>query len=46
MTAMTDICVARYEAFNTAGHASKISPISLENMYKRYESGELDARVN
>ena len=44
--AMKDICKARYESFGCAGHASKIKPISLENMYKRYESGELDARVN
>ncbi len=44
--AMKDICKARYEAFGTAGNASKIKPISLETMTKRYESGELDPRVN
>ena len=44
--AMKDICKARYESFGCAGHASKIKPISLENMYRRYESGELDPRVN
>jgi fructose-bisphosphate aldolase class II len=44
--AMKDICKARYESFGCAGHASKIKPLSLEDMYKRYESGELDARVN
>lgn len=44
--AMRDICIARYEAFGTAGHASKIKPISLEDMYKRYASGELAAKVN
>ncbi|RMG28964.1 MAG: fructose-bisphosphate aldolase class II [Gammaproteobacteria bacterium] len=44
--AMKEICKARYEAFGTAGNASKIKPISLEDMYKRYESGELDPRVN
>ncbi|HLV18898.1 MAG TPA: class II fructose-bisphosphate aldolase, partial [Pseudomonas sp.] len=44
--AMRDICIARYEAFGTAGHASRIKPISLEDMYKRYASGELDAKVN
>jgi fructose-bisphosphate aldolase class II len=43
---MKEICKARYEAFGCAGHASKIKPISLEGMVKRYESGELDARVN
>jgi fructose-bisphosphate aldolase class II len=44
--AMKGICKARYEAFGTAGNASKIKPISLEKMVKRYESGELDPRVN
>jgi fructose-bisphosphate aldolase, class II len=44
--AMKDICKARYESFGCAGHASKIKPVSLEHMFKRYESGELDARVN
>jgi fructose-bisphosphate aldolase class II len=44
--AMKDICTARYESFGCAGHASKLKPISLEDMYKRYASGELDARVN
>ncbi len=44
--AMKEICKARYEAFGSAGHADKIKPISLEEMYKRYESGELDQKVN
>jgi fructose-bisphosphate aldolase class II len=44
--AMKDICKARYEAFGCAGHASKIKPMSLEVMFKRYASGELDPRVN
>jgi len=44
--AMKDICKARYESFGCAGHASKLKPISLEDMYQRYASGELDARVN
>ena len=44
--AMRDICIARYEAFGTAGNASKIKPISLEAMYQRYESGELDPKIN
>ncbi|TDN96810.1 class II fructose-bisphosphate aldolase [Halomonas ventosae] len=43
--AMKAICKARYEAFGTAGHASKITPISLEAMVARYERGELDPRV-
>ncbi len=44
--AMYDICKARYEAFGCAGQASKIKVISLEQMFKRYERGELDAKVN
>ncbi len=44
--AMKDICVARYEAFGTAGNASKIKPISLEGMFERYAKGELNAKVN
>jgi len=43
---MKQICKDRYEAFGTAGNASRISPISLENMFKRYSKGELDPRVN
>jgi fructose-bisphosphate aldolase class II len=44
--AMRDICIARYEAFGTAGNAAKIKPISLEAMYLRYANGELAAKVN
>lgn len=43
--AMKDICKARYEEFHTAGNASKIKPINLEQMVKRYASGELNPRV-
>lgn len=43
--AMKDICIARYEAFGAAGQGSKIKPVSLEAMYLRYESGELDPLV-
>ena len=44
--AMMEICKARYEAFGCTGHASKIKATSLEEMYKRYESGELDPKVS
>ncbi len=44
--AMKDICKARYEAFGTAGQASKIKVISLEKMFQRYKAGELEPRVN
>ncbi|QEP44137.1 fructose-bisphosphate aldolase class II [Ectothiorhodospiraceae bacterium BW-2] len=44
--AMSEICKARYEAFGTAGMASKIKPVSLEVMFGRYASGELDPKIN
>ncbi len=44
--AMKKVVVERYEAFGTAGQADKISPVSLENMFGRYASGELDPVVN
>ena len=43
--AMADICRYRYEAFGAAGNASKIKPISLDDMFARYERGELEAMV-
>jgi len=43
--AMKDICIARYEAFGTAGNASRIKPVSLESMTTRYGRGELDPVV-
>jgi fructose-bisphosphate aldolase class II len=46
IAAMRDICIARYEAFGSAGHASKIKPISLEDMASAYEAGTLDAKIN
>lgn len=45
VTAMKDIVVARYEAFGTAGNASKIKPISLDQMFIDYQAGKLDAKV-
>jgi fructose-bisphosphate aldolase class II len=45
LKAMKEICKARYEAFGTAGNASKIKPLSLEAMVKRYDKGELEPRV-
>jgi fructose-bisphosphate aldolase class II len=35
--AMKEICKARYEAFGSAGHASKITAISLEKMVDFYK---------
>ena len=42
MEKMQHECEVRYEAFGAAGHADQIKPISLLDMAKRYESGELD----
>lgn len=42
MEKMMDVCMARYDAFGAAGHASQIKPISLLDMATRYERGELD----
>ena len=44
--AMKGICLERFEAFGTAGNASKIKPVTLESMFEQYEKGELDAVVS
>ena len=41
LVAMRDICIARYEAFGCAGHASKIKPLSLAEMQERYSAGSI-----
>ncbi|WP_226649104.1 class II fructose-bisphosphate aldolase [Microbulbifer variabilis] len=45
LQAMKEICVARYEAFGTAGQASKIRPLSLDAMSQRYAAGELEPQI-
>ena len=45
MVAMTKLCRQRLEEFGTAGHASKIKPIPVSEMAKRYKSGELDPKI-
>ncbi|MFU8764625.1 MAG: class II fructose-bisphosphate aldolase, partial [Haliea sp.] len=44
--AMKDICIARYEAFGTAGQADKIKVRSLIAMQEAYDAGKLDPKVN
>ncbi|WP_269900414.1 class II fructose-bisphosphate aldolase [Paenalcaligenes faecalis] len=39
------ICVARYQQFGAAGNASKIKPITLNEMAAKYAAGELAQRV-
>lgn len=43
--AMRSVCKQRFEAFGTAGNASKIKVIPMSTMAKRYASGELDPRT-
>jgi fructose-bisphosphate aldolase class II len=45
MAALTLLCARRFEEFNTAGQASKLRPIPLASMAKRYAGGELDPAV-
>lgn len=44
--AASAVCKARFEAFGTAGWASKIKPIPLDEMARRYAAGELDPRIS
>lgn len=39
--AMMAICINRYEAFGAAGNASKIKPVSLDDMVTLYATGKL-----
>lgn len=43
MEAMAKVCRERFEAFGTAGNASKITPLPLSAMAARYAAGSLDA---
>jgi len=42
MDAMRDVCRARFEAFGTAGNASRIKAIPMSDMARRYATGALD----
>ena len=45
MDAMSAVCQQRMEEFGTAGWASKIRPLPLSAMCKRYASGELAPKI-
>ena len=45
MDAMRDLCHDRFEAFGTAGTASKIKVIPMDEMAKRYAAGTLDPAI-
>jgi fructose-bisphosphate aldolase class II len=44
MDALKALCRQRYEQFGAAGQASKIKPLPLAEMAKRYRSGALQSR--
>lgn len=46
MDALRKLCKQRYEQFGTAGNASRIKPLSLAEMAKRYRSGALDPQIH
>jgi len=46
MAAMQKVCEARYQEFGSAGNASKIKPLPLSEMAKRYKDGALDPTIN
>ena len=45
MDAMRDLCRDRFERFGTAGNASKIKVIPLDEMARRYAAGKLDPQI-
>jgi len=42
---MSKLCADRFEAFGTAGNASRIKPVPLAEMARRYQSGALDPKI-
>ena len=46
MDAMRKVCAERFEAFGAAGNASKIKPIPLSEMAKRYTNGALEPQIS
>jgi fructose-bisphosphate aldolase class II len=45
MDAMRDMCRDRFERFGTAGNASRIKVIPMDEMAKRYAAGKLDPQI-
>ena len=45
MAAMQKVCEERYEQFGAAGQAPSIKPLSLEQMAERYQTGQLDPKI-
>ncbi len=44
MEAMSSVCKARFEAFGTAGNASRIKVVPMSEMARRYASGSLKSQ--
>ncbi|HEU4986319.1 MAG TPA: class II fructose-bisphosphate aldolase, partial [Rhizobiaceae bacterium] len=45
MDALRDLCRDRFERFGTAGNASKIRVIPMDEMANRYAAGQLDPQI-
>ena len=45
MDAMRDLCLDRFERFGTAGNASKIKVIPMDEMARRYAAGKLTPQI-
>lgn len=45
IAAARQTCRERFEQFGSAGHGSRIQPIPLEEMARRYAAGDLDPRI-
>ncbi|TDW32837.1 fructose-bisphosphate aldolase [Rhizobium azibense] len=45
MDALRNLCRDRFERFGTAGNASRIKVIALDEMARRYAAGELDPKT-
>ena len=44
--AMEALCIDRFERFGAAGMASRITPIALADMAKRYADGSLSPQIS
>jgi fructose-bisphosphate aldolase class II len=42
---MKKVCIQRYQEFGCEGMASKIKPVALSVMAKRYAAGELNPKI-
>ncbi|MDN5929137.1 MAG: fructose-bisphosphate aldolase class II [Hyphomicrobiales bacterium] len=45
MDALSDLCRDRFERFGTAGNASKIRVVPMDEMARRYAAGKLDPQI-